>query len=128
MSTFFLKLPLDPVKMHEMNRLMMHSRKSSSIGKRRSGPLLPPYSILVEVGGMMSRDKEMLIYATDRMQKIKEVIDQLANTDITILSQGESGLGKEVISKLGKVFPNLMIFSVEKVLQPSISPLTYKKE
>ncbi len=76
---------------------------------------------------MMAGEKEILIYPADRMQRIKEVIDQIANTDVTILIQGKSGVGKEVVNKLGKVFPSLMISVAEKVLQPSISPQTYKK-
>jgi len=33
------------------------------------------------------------------MHRIKEVIDQVANTDVTVLIQGESGVGKEVVAR-----------------------------
>jgi two-component system response regulator AtoC len=33
------------------------------------------------------------------MHKIKEIIDQVANTDVTVLIQGESGVGKEVVAR-----------------------------
>ena len=33
------------------------------------------------------------------MQRIKEIIDQIANTDVTVLIQGESGVGKEVVAR-----------------------------
>jgi len=32
------------------------------------------------------------------MHRIKEIIDQIANTDVTVLIQGESGVGKEVVA------------------------------
>jgi two-component system response regulator AtoC len=33
------------------------------------------------------------------MRRIKEIIDQVANTDVTVLIQGESGVGKEVVAR-----------------------------
>jgi two-component system response regulator AtoC len=33
------------------------------------------------------------------MHQIKEMIDQVANTDVTVLIQGESGVGKEVVAR-----------------------------
>ncbi len=38
-------------------------------------------------------------YASEKMQRVKEMIDQVANTDVTILIQGESGVGKEVAAR-----------------------------
>ena len=84
-ARFFLKI-------HEMNRLM----KDPGVDKA-----LPtqPFSTFIEVGEMMARDKGIFIYASDKMHRIKEIIDQVANTDITILIQGESGVGKEVVAR-----------------------------
>ncbi len=45
----------------------------------------------------------------------------------TLAGEGEV-LGKEVVSKSRKILPNLTNPSVEKVLQSTISPQTYKKE
>lgn len=39
------------------------------------------------------------IYASYKMHRIKEVIDQVAGTNVTILIQGESGVGKEVVAR-----------------------------
>jgi two-component system response regulator AtoC len=33
------------------------------------------------------------------MRRIKELIDQVANTDVTVMIQGESGVGKEVVAR-----------------------------
>jgi two-component system response regulator AtoC len=42
---------------------------------------------------------EMFIYTSEEMQRIKEVIDQVADMDVTVLIQGESGVGKEVVAR-----------------------------
>jgi len=56
-------------------------------------------STFIEVGEMMPRKNGIFIYASNKMQRIKEVIDQVANTDVTILIQGDSGVGKEVVAR-----------------------------
>lgn len=83
-ARFFLEI-------QEMNRLMR-------------GVNLPPNpargsSTFVEVGEMMARDQGIFIYASEKMRRIKEIIDQVANTDVTVLIQGESGVGKEVVAR-----------------------------
>lgn len=42
---------------------------------------------------------EMFIYTSEKMQRIKKIIDQVADTDVTVLIQGESGVGKEVVAR-----------------------------
>jgi two-component system response regulator AtoC len=59
----------------------------------------PSSSAFVEVGEMMARENGIFIYASDKMHRIKEIIDQVANTDVTVLIQGESGSGKEVVAR-----------------------------
>lgn len=49
-------------------------------------------------GERKSRDG-LFIYASEKMRRIKEVIDQVANTDVTVLIQGESGVGKEIVAR-----------------------------
>jgi transcriptional regulator with PAS, ATPase and Fis domain len=53
----------------------------------------------VEVGEMMPRERGIFIYASGKMHRVKEIIDQVANTDITVLIQGETGVGKEVVAR-----------------------------
>ena len=55
-------------------------------------------STFVKVGEM-TREKGLFIYASQEMHQIKEVIDQVANTDVTVFIQGESGVGKEVVAR-----------------------------
>jgi two-component system response regulator AtoC len=49
--------------------------------------------------GEMTGENGIFIYASDKMHRIKEIIDQVANTDVTVLIQGESGVGKEVVAR-----------------------------
>ncbi len=39
------------------------------------------------------------IFFGEKMDRIREVIDQVANTDVTVLVQGESGVGKEIVAR-----------------------------
>jgi two-component system response regulator AtoC len=39
------------------------------------------------------------IFFGQKMDRIREVIDQVANTDVTVLIQGESGVGKEIVAR-----------------------------
>ncbi len=45
----------------------------------------------------------------------------------TLAVKGEV-FGKEVVSRSRKILPNLLISSIEKFSQPTISPQTYRKE
>jgi len=42
---------------------------------------------------------KLLFSLSDQMNKVKAILDQVANTDITILITGESGTGKELVAK-----------------------------
>jgi two-component system response regulator AtoC len=89
-ARFFLEI-------NEVNRLMKDSREVSS--KDKVVPIFPPsFSTFVEVGEV-TREEGIFIYTSDKMQRIKEIIDQIANTDVTVLIQGESGVGKEVVAR-----------------------------
>jgi len=55
-------------------------------------------STFVEVGEV-SPENGIFLYASDKMHRIKEIIDHVANTDVTVLIQGESGVGKEVVAR-----------------------------
>ena len=58
----------------------------------------------------LEREREMLegdlggardgvVWASPPMQRIRAVLDQVADTDVTILIQGESGVGKEIVAR-----------------------------
>ena len=81
----------------EMNRLVKDSSKS--FPKEKIVPLFPrSSSTFVEIGEMRGKDG-IFIYTNEKMRRIKEIIDQVANTDVTVLIQGESGVGKEVVAR-----------------------------
>ncbi len=53
-------------------------------------------------GGVAASGAEALkaaVWQSPAMKKIREVIDQIADTDVTVLIQGESGVGKEIVSR-----------------------------
>ena len=81
------------IQMNEIDRLM----------KDTEGVKVSPAAssaTFVEVGEMMmAHERGIFIYASEKMQRVKEIIDQVANTDVTILIQGESGVGKEVVAR-----------------------------
>ena len=89
-ARFFLEIK-------EMSRLMKDPQESFSKEKTLPNPLLGS-STLVEVGEM-TPDNGIFIYSSDKMHQIKEIIDQVANTDVTVLILGESGVGKEVVAR-----------------------------
>lgn len=43
--------------------------------------------------------EELFITVSNEMSKIKETVEQISNTDATVLILGESGVGKEVLAK-----------------------------
>jgi two-component system response regulator AtoC len=89
-ARFFLEI-------NEVNRLTKDSREVFS--KDKVVPIFPPsLSTFVEVGEV-TREEGIFIYTSEKMQRIKEIIDQIANTDVTVLIQGESGVGKEVVAR-----------------------------
>jgi len=52
----------------------------------------------------------MFVYSSKKIHRIKAIIDQVSNTDVTVLIQGESGVGKEVVAR----FIHLNSFRREK--------------
>lgn len=90
-ARFFLKI-------HDMNRLMKEQGRIFPVEKPHLNPPASP-STFVEVGEMMASEHGIFIYASEKMHRIKEIIDQVANTDVTILILGESGVGKEVVAR-----------------------------
>ena len=42
---------------------------------------------------------ESLVWASDHMRNIKNTLEQVSDTDVTVLIQGESGVGKEIVAR-----------------------------
>jgi two-component system response regulator AtoC len=89
-ARFFLEI-------QEMNRLLKGSQKSFP-NENKILASTPGSSTFIEVGEM-ALENGIFIYASEKMRRIKEIIDQVANTDVTVLIQGESGVGKEVVAR-----------------------------
>ncbi len=89
-ARFFLEIK-------EVNRLMKDSREA--ISKEKVVPIFPASSSTFVEVGEVTREEGIFIYTSDKMHRIKEIIDQIANTDVTVLIQGESGVGKEVVAR-----------------------------
>jgi len=43
--------------------------------------------------------KGEFIFASPKMQKVKDIIEQVADTDVSVLIEGESGTGKELVAR-----------------------------
>ncbi len=89
-ARFFLEI-------NEVNRLMKDSR--DALSKEKVVPIFPSSSSTFVEVGEVTREEGIFIYTSDKMHRIKEIIDQIANTDVTVLIQGESGVGKEVVAR-----------------------------
>jgi len=89
-ARFFLEI-------NEAHRLMKDSREVFS--REKVVPMFPPSSSTFVEVGEVTREEGIFIYTSDKMQRIKEIVDQIANTDVTVLIQGESGVGKEVVAR-----------------------------
>ncbi len=49
---------------------------------------------------IQTEDEYKLLFSlSDKMSKVQAILDQVANTDITVLITGESGTGKELVAK-----------------------------
>jgi transcriptional regulator with GAF, ATPase, and Fis domain len=84
------------LEMKEMNRLM--KEVGGPFGQEKSMDHIPsPSSPVIEVGEM-TQENWIFICASNKMHRIKAIIDQVSNTDVTVLIQGESGVGKEVVA------------------------------
>jgi len=86
------------MKLQEMNRIKQEFG-DSSIPKEEGMKSPPQPSTFVEVGEIMERERGIFIYTSEKMHQVKEMMDQVADTDVTVLIQGESGVGKEVVAR-----------------------------
>jgi DNA-binding NtrC family response regulator len=44
-------------------------------------------------------DAEAVVWASPPMKRVRDLLEQVADTDVTVLIQGESGTGKEVVAR-----------------------------
>lgn len=86
------------VKVDESDEKAKFSPKYAKGTEGISGPQETPPPIFKEVGEV-ANGNGLFLYSNEKMRIIKEIIDQVANTDVTVLIQGESGVGKEVVAR-----------------------------
>ena len=46
-----------------------------------------------------ARERTGFLWASEKMTRIKEILEQVSDADVTILIHGESGVGKEVVAR-----------------------------
>ena len=44
-------------------------------------------------------EQDVFLWASDKMQRIRDILEQVADADVTVLIHGDSGVGKEVIAR-----------------------------
>jgi len=49
--------------------------------------------------GEVGYDPDSAVWISPQMQRIREVLEQISDTDVTVLIQGESGSGKEIVAR-----------------------------
>ncbi|MBW1687035.1 MAG: sigma-54-dependent Fis family transcriptional regulator [Deltaproteobacteria bacterium] len=51
------------------------------------------------LAGELNESQDDFVWASAPMRRVRELLDQVADTDVTVLIQGESGSGKEVVAR-----------------------------
>jgi DNA-binding NtrC family response regulator len=52
-----------------------------------------------QLNNELQQYRDGVVWASPPMQEIKMVLEQVADTDVTVLIQGESGVGKEIVAR-----------------------------
>lgn len=81
-----------------IDQLLTNAGRSLVNDRAMNLPMTDITESLVEIGEL-TRQNEIFIYSSEKMYFIKKTIDQVADTNVNILIQGESGVGKEVVAR-----------------------------
>ena len=81
---------LKPVDVKEMNRIMIPALRNLEIVKEKRK---------LEEKLSDTEDENEIIGQSTRIKEVKNLIDKVAESDLTVLITGENGVGKELIAK-----------------------------
>ncbi|MGL4977567.1 MAG: sigma 54-interacting transcriptional regulator [Cetobacterium sp.] len=81
---------LKPVDVKEMNRIMIPALRNLEIVKEKRK---------LEEKLSDSEDENEIIGQSTRVKEVKNLIEKVAESDLTVLINGENGVGKELIAK-----------------------------
>jgi len=81
-----------------IDQLLTSAGRSLVNNKAMNVPMSDIPESLMEIGELTKQNK-IFIYSSEKMYFIKKTIDQVADTNVNILIQGESGVGKEVVAR-----------------------------
>ncbi|MGL4671940.1 sigma-54-dependent transcriptional regulator, partial [Cetobacterium sp.] len=81
---------LKPVDVKEMNRIMIPALRNLEIVKEKRK---------LEEKLSDSEDENEIIGQSTRVKEVKNLIEKVAESDLTVLITGENGVGKELIAK-----------------------------
>ena len=85
--------PGDPAQLDEMPPGRRETPPVKVLPKKRQRPAgAPPLA-------KAPYENDSFLFFGEKMDRIREVIDQVATTDVTVLIQGESGVGKEIVAR-----------------------------
>jgi transcriptional regulator with GAF, ATPase, and Fis domain len=86
------------IDVEDLNKMVKHLPEPAAVAGGSVFKEDPQFPTFMEVGEL-TNGNGIFLYSNEKMQQIKEIIDQVANTDVTVLIQGESGVGKEVVAR-----------------------------
>jgi DNA-binding NtrC family response regulator len=68
-------------------------------GAKEYIPLPPDEELIAAVLQAITQDNHQLLFKSEAMQQVVQMLDQISPSDATVLITGESGTGKEVIAR-----------------------------
>ena len=81
---------MKPVELREMNRIIMPALKNLEILKEKRK---------LEEKLLSTEEESEIVGQSSRIKDVKNLIEKVAESDLTVLITGENGIGKELVAK-----------------------------